>query len=352
LWDVRMWVKECVDCGSRKTQGVQPLAPLQPSVISRPFECIAVDILGPLPEMGCRNKYIMVVGDYFSKWTKAFPLPNQEARSIAKVLAEEWACRFGVPRSLHSDQGRNFESTLFQDLCRLLQIHKSRTSPYHPQSDGLVERFNRTLLAMLSLFVEDDQLNWDSLLSAKTTSVHASTAVTPYKVLFSREIVLPLDIMLGVGKQESFSLANEYVAKLQDTLSTVVEAVKQHQARASARQKESYDLRANFQFYSEGGEVWVRNKTRKWGVCPKLQRWYKGPYKVVERITEVLYRLVPIQGGPECVVHFNRFKPFASSLAGRLTRNYPRRSQRRGYLKRISLGVDLVRDQLRESKER
>uniref|UniRef100_A0A3B4WPR7 Integrase catalytic domain-containing protein n=1 Tax=Seriola lalandi dorsalis TaxID=1841481 RepID=A0A3B4WPR7_SERLL len=300
----------------RKTQGKPPCVPLQPSATSRPFERVARDILGPLPETPSKNRYILVVGDYFSKWTEAFPLPNQEASSIAKVLKEEWVCRFGVPRSIHSDQGRNFESTLFRELCRLLKIHK--TSPYHAQSDGLIERFNRILLSMLSLFVEDNQLNWDTLLPyvmlAYRSSVHANTAFTPYKVLFGREIVLPIDIMLNLGSKEQFSSANDYVSRLSETLSTVVAAVKRHQARASERQKNSYDFRAIFQYYSEGELVWLQNKARKRGLCPKLQRRYKGPFRVVERVTDVLYKLMLVEGGPECVVHFNRLKPYTSSL--------------------------------------
>ena len=316
--DVKTWVKECVDCASRKTQGKRPRAPLQPSVSSRPFERVALDILGPLPETPGKNKYIMVVGDYFSKWTEAFPLPNQEACTVAKVLAEEWVCRFGAPRSLHSDQGRTFESNLFKELCSLLHMHKTRTTPYHPESDGLIERFNRTLLDMLALFIEDNQSNWDRLLPyvmlAYRSSVHASTLFTPYRVLFGQEIVLPVDVMLNIDNRESFTSVSEYVSRLRETLSTVVEAVKKHQARASGHQKVAYDFKAKFQYYSEGELVWLHNKAKKRGVCPKLQRRYKGPFRVVDRVTDVLYRLVPVEGGPDTVVHFNRLKPFASSL--------------------------------------
>uniref|UniRef100_A0A3B3C356 Integrase catalytic domain-containing protein n=1 Tax=Oryzias melastigma TaxID=30732 RepID=A0A3B3C356_ORYME len=263
----------CADCASRKSHGRHPCAPMQTSVPSRPFD-----------------RYILVVGDYFSKWTEAFPLQNQEAHSIAKTLTEEWVCRFGATRSIHSDQGRNFESTHFKELCRLLNIHKSRTSPYHLQSDGLIERFNRTLLSMLSLFVEDNQLNWDSLLPyvmlAYRTSAHASTSFTPYKVLFGQEIVLPVDVMLNVGENRAFSSVDEYVTRLQETLSSVVDAVRRHQAHATAQQKASYDFGANFQYFSEGELVWVHNKARKRGVCSKLQRRFKGPFRVLERITE------------------------------------------------------------------
>lgn len=314
--DVKQWCRECHDCASRKSGGKAPCAPLQMSIVSRPYERVAVDIMGPLPETLGKNRYILVIGDYFSKWTEAFPLPNQEAQSVARVLVEEWVCRYGVPRSLHSDQGRNFESLLFKELCRLLQINKSRTSPYHPQSDGLIERFNRTLLSMLSLFVDNNQTNWDKLLPyvmmAYRSSLHASTGFTPYKVLFGQEMVLPVDIMLGIDNGQKFQSVNDYVAGLAESLSTVVEAVKRHQNQASNQQKTCADFRANFHYYVVGELVWIHNKARKRGVCPKLQRRFKGPFKILERVSDVLYKVQPLEGGPENVVHFNRMKPYVA----------------------------------------
>lgn len=316
--DVKQWCRECVDCGSCKAVGKQWRAPLQSVVASRPYERVALDILGPLPETPRENKYIVVIGDYFSKWTEAFPLPNQEAETVAKLLVEQWVCRLGAPRVIHTDQGRNFESKLFTEVCRLLNIHKTRTSAYHPQSDGMIERFNRTLAFMLSFFVDDNQTNWDTLLPyvmmAYRSSVHSSTGFTPYKVVFGQEIVLPVDVMLNLGEGEKFTSASEYVSRLWETLSSVVDAVRGHQLKASGRQKEGYDFRAHFQYYSEGELVWVRRKDRKRGLCPKLQRKFKGPFKVTERVTEVLYRLVPVQGGAEMIVHFNRLKPCLSSV--------------------------------------
>ncbi len=88
-------------------------------------------------------------------------MPNTEASTVAKILVNEVISRFGVPDRIHSDQGRQFESGLFSELCKLLQIDKTRTTPYHPQSDGMVERFNRTLASMLSMFVDDNHSNWD-----------------------------------------------------------------------------------------------------------------------------------------------------------------------------------------------
>ena len=118
------------------------------------MEHLALDVLGPFPLTEDWNKYILIVADYFTKWVEAYPLPNQEAPTVAEVLVKEYVCCFGVPLLLHSDQGRNFESAVFQGMCQLLGIRKTRTTPYHPQSDGMVERFNRTLEAQLSKFAD------------------------------------------------------------------------------------------------------------------------------------------------------------------------------------------------------
>lgn len=109
------------------------------------MERVALDIMGPLPLSDKGNRYLLVIEDYFTKWTEAVPLPDQEAITVANALIESVITKFGVPRELHSDQGSNFESNVFKEMCKLLGIQKTRTSPYRPQSDGMVERANQTI---------------------------------------------------------------------------------------------------------------------------------------------------------------------------------------------------------------
>ena len=125
------------------------------------MERIALDVLGPLTLTEQGNKYILVVADYFSKWTEAFPMPDQESSTVADFLVKEVISPFGVPLLIHSDQGRNFESALFSEICHMLGMKKTRTTPYHPQSDGMVERFNRTLPDQLAKFADYHQTDWD-----------------------------------------------------------------------------------------------------------------------------------------------------------------------------------------------
>jgi hypothetical protein len=194
--EVQRWVKQCEACARKKSPSAKARAALQNSLVGAPLERVAVDIFGPLPRSRLGNRYILVVTDYFTKWAEAYPLRNQEAETVARVLVEQFICRFGVPLSLHSDQGSNFESNVFQSVCKLLGIHKTRTTAYHPQSDGLVERLNRTIQNMLSIYVREDQVDWDVhlpyVMMAYRASEQETVGVNPNRMMFGREVSLPL----------------------------------------------------------------------------------------------------------------------------------------------------------------
>ena len=199
--DVERWCKNCEQCGSRKRSQRKQRGPMKQFIVGAPIERIAVDILGPLPVTEKGNKYLLIVGDYFTKWVEAYPLENQRADVVAEVLVKEFISRFGVPMQMHSDQGRNFESAVFSGVCNLLRINKTRTTALHPESDGMVERFNRTLENQLAIFVEHHQKDWDDhvplLMMSYRSAVHESTKQTPAKLMFGREVNLPLDLLFG-----------------------------------------------------------------------------------------------------------------------------------------------------------
>ena len=308
--DVKEWCRSCQDCAATKVVGPTPRAPLQTSQTSRPFERVAMDILGPLPTTERNNRYILVLADYFTKWAEAFPIANMEAKTVADVFITQFVLRFGVPRTLHTDQGRNFESLLFQEVCELLEMNKTRTTPYHPQSDGLVERLNKTLATMLSNFVNANQSDWDILLPyvmmAYRGSVQSSTKYTPYEAVMGQQIVLPVDVLMDQCR-EGYPTVDEYVHNVRERLRTVGAAIQRHQQVASQSQKEFYDLRVSHQYYEPGERVWVRDKRRRRGQCPKLMKRFAGPYVVTERLSDILYRLRG--GNGNMVVHFNRLKP-------------------------------------------
>ena len=157
--------------------------------------------MGPLPVTPRGNQYILVVTDLFTKWVEAFPITNTTAVTLATVLMNEIVCRFGVPTYLHSDQAANLRSAVVQELCHLLGIQSTKSSAYHPEGNGQVERFNRTVESMLAKVIDADHQNWDMYLPkalfAYRTSLHDVTGFTPFHLTFGRSPQLPIDAMLG-----------------------------------------------------------------------------------------------------------------------------------------------------------
>jgi len=218
---VKRWCQNCELCAKRKPGPGKGKSPLKQSISSAPLERIAIDIMGPLPLTRNGNEYIMVLQDYFTKWSEAYALPNHRAITVADKLVTEFICKFGCPHQIHTDQGREFESNLFHAICDKLGIDKTRTCPYRPQSDGMVERNNRTIQDMLSLFVNERRDDWDDYLPFVTMSYrstqHDSTKCSPNLLMFGHEIRCPIDIMFGLPKsQANLSCPIPYVEWVQD----------------------------------------------------------------------------------------------------------------------------------------
>jgi hypothetical protein len=221
--DIENWCRQCEVCQRIKHPQRKGRAPMQRYTAGETMQRMAIYILGPLPVSSAGNRYILVASDYFTKWTEVFALPNQEASTIADVLARFMFCRFGIPTELHSDQGRNFSSKLFAEVCQLFGIRKTQTTAFHPQSDGMIERFNRTLEAMLRGYVASNQLDWDDhlpyLLMAYRASVHETTKYTPnYLFLSGRELSMPLDLQFGSPPGESPQLTTDYAIGLREKM--------------------------------------------------------------------------------------------------------------------------------------
>ena len=237
--DVQEWCRNCDVCAERRGPPRRQRAAMQQYLVGTPMERLALDVLGPLPCTRMGNKYILIVADYFSKWVEAFPMPNQEACTVADLLVKEVVCRFGVPLLIHSDQSRNFESAVFTEMCQMLGMHKTRTTAYHPQSDGMVERFNRTLEDQLAKFVDYHQRDWDEhipyLMLAYRSAIHESTGCTPAKVIFGRDLRLPVDLLLGRPEEEVLSLAVDYTGDLCEKLKWVHHYARNHLKLASDR---------------------------------------------------------------------------------------------------------------------
>ena len=260
--DVRDWCANCGICVSRKDPSPKARAPLKNILTGYPLQIVAMDIVGPFPESAAGNTYVLVVGDYFTRWMEAYPIPNQEATTVAKKLVNEFFFRFSPPEQLHSDQGRNFESEIIAEICKLLGVVKSRTTPYHPQSDGLIERFNRTLLDMLAKAVKERPFGWEDHLQrlclAYNTSVNQTTGYSPFYLMFGRQVRMPIDLMYGCPDTHTVTVP-QYVADLRASLRKAYENVMECMESKLDRQKEYYDQKVHGEPYNKGDLVWLHN---------------------------------------------------------------------------------------------
>lgn len=307
------WVTRCHECGAKKTPSRKRRAPLKQYIVGAPLERIAMDILGPLPVTPRGNRYVLVVSDYFTKWTEAYAIPDQSAETVAEKLVSEFVCRFGVPRQLHSDQGTNFESKVMSEVCKLLDIEKTRTTPLHPQSDGQVERFNRTLIVMLRGKLKDNQEDWDlqlpSCMMAYRSSVHESTGATPNELMLGREVEVPLDAVTELPP-DSPGLATDYAQALHQRLAVSHECARQTLKKSALRQKRNYDNKTAGEPFQVGDSVWLHQVRRKKGRNPKLDCPWEGPYLVTAALSDVVYRIQKSQRARPKVVHSDRMKPY------------------------------------------
>ena len=197
--DVFRFCCECEECARYKRGPAPKQGQLEPMTTGNVMERLSIDITGPHPINSAGHKFLLTVVDHFSKWAEAFPIRNQEASTIAKLLVDRVFCYFGMPIQILSDRGKNFESELFAELCRCLGIEKIKTTIYKPSTNGVVERFHRTLNSMIGKIIPDIHRNWHDLipqiLAAYRASEHSATGYSPNKLILGRECRAPIDLV-------------------------------------------------------------------------------------------------------------------------------------------------------------
>lgn len=306
--DVEKWCKTCQRCVVSKA--LQPKIKTHMGTIkaSRPHEILAIDFTVLEPSTDGKEN-VLVMTDVFSKYTQTVATKDQRASTVAEVLVKHWFQLLGPPGRIHSDQGRNFESSLVQQLCKIYNIDKSRTTPYHPAGNGQSERFNRTLHDLLRTLPPEQKRRWPRHLSQVTyaynTTVHQSTGRTPYFLMFGREPRLPVDIVLGVEEREAEAPLEEWVEEHQKSLNVAYEAVQRkmenRRAERAARENDQH-MAAEFE---EGDLVLTRNHSVR-GRNKIQDFWDPTPYQVVRPppAKGVVYSVAPVgQEGPVRQLH-------------------------------------------------
>ena len=313
--DIDHWCRTCVDCAMKKIPRGQRKAPLLPIPVEGAFDRIAMDILGPLPVTNDGNRYIIVFSDYYTRWPEAFALPSIEAPRIAQLLVDEIVARHSAPRTLLSDRGPNFLATIVKEVCNLINTRRQHTTAYHPQTDGLVERFNATLTEGLSMYVSSNQKDWDKhipmVLFAYRVSPNATTGESPFYLLYGREPRLPIDAALLLPTSNLSPSVAEHRARIVQNLEDAQRTIRSNTQLAQQRMKLQYDKHSAPVHYEVGSKVWVFTPKTKKGLSKKLSHNFHGPYRIVHKLSPVHFRLRTLDNRVVSVpVHANRLKPF------------------------------------------
>ncbi|KAF0738526.1 hypothetical protein Ae201684P_019574 [Aphanomyces euteiches] len=320
--DVHEYCRVCVRCGAAKgsrpwRQGQLQRMPVY--LLRGPFNFLVVDALGPFPITPRNNRYVLIFIDYFTRWPEAFAVPDLKTSTFTRVLVDEVLCRYGVPERLLSDRGTNFVSELAHSIYKVLGIDKLSSAAGHPQSQGLVERFNSTLATMLKMYINSVQTDWElylpRLLWAYRTAYHETLGDTPYFCLFGRDPISPLHLtFLNQDTPWRSDDLPQWCRHQASWFQTTRRLVESQLIKGQNRdQRQSRQRAIDFQ---PADSVWVYQYFRKSRHeddlrISKLAYHWHGPYRTLTKQGSNTYRVyLPSQPDRDFRVNVDRLKLF------------------------------------------
>ena len=310
-------VKFCRSCHTCQVVGKPnqkpPVAPLKPiPMVEEPFSRVLVDCVGPLPKTRSGNNYLLTIMCIVTRFPEAIPLWNIKARTVIKALIKFFTL-VGLPKHIQSDQGLNFMSTVFQQVMHQLNITQHKSSAYHPQSQGTIERFHQTLKTMMRSYYFDNHKDWDEgihlLMFAARESVQETLGFSPFELVFGHVVRGPLKMLkeswLAVD-DEPVSLL-EYVATFKTRLLEAGELARKNLSRVQTQMKVWYDRKARERVFNVGDKVLVLFPI----AGNPLQARYHGPYTIERCVNDVNYVVsTPDRRKQRQLCHVNMLKGY------------------------------------------
>ena len=311
-------VMHCSRCLRRKTP--PQVAPLQPILVTQPLELVHMDYLSLEPSKG-NIENVLVITDHFTRYALTYSSKTQTAQATARILWDNFICHYGFPEKFISDQGRNFESDLIKELCKIAGVKKVHTTPYHPQGNGQCERFNSTLCNMLGTLSEEEKSDWKSHLGCMTHAYnctkHASTTYSPYYLMFGRHPRLPIDIEFGLNKPNCSdnSSKSRYIQKLRRRLNYAFQKASKYSDQQAKKYKQGYDKSVKGPQLHENDLVLVNIVAHK-GRHKLQDRWEPEEYVVIEQpiAGTPVYKVKPVNGDNVRTLHRNLLLPLGVKL--------------------------------------
>ena len=315
--DIFHYVHSCEVCSKGKTPRRRPPLPvgMQPQVYA-PFQRISMDFL-EVSITPRKNRYVLVLIDAFSRWVEVFPTQDELAGTVARIVYDNIITRYGCPHTLLSDNGPSFIAKIVEELCLIMSVKKIFTTAHHPQSNGLVERVNSTVLSTLRSYVDEMGSDWDlclpSVRFAINTTPNSTTGLSPFYINFGLDPRLPLDTLIEPSVQFVFSDLGTYARHTVDRVRKAYQIVNaMYDKKLTATQEINRQNAGKIVSFSIGDQVWLYIPIIKKGYSRKLHHPWHGPYRIVGKISEFSYNILPCDGNTRKVikVHVARLKPY------------------------------------------
>ena len=308
-------VSQCEHCKLKNAKQNKNEGLYHPIMKANPFEQICLDIVGPLPVTSRDNRYLLTIMDRFTRYTEVIPLQYITAEAVADAYIDNWLCRYGPPKEVLSDNGTQFTSQVFNLVQKLSNVKHKFASPYHPQCNGLIERFHRFLKQRLAIKAHTNKLDyfdgddWDYYIAPITfafnSTPHPVNKKSPFELLYGTRTRLAIDIPTPTKIKEEYANYDDYVFKLIRKLQIIRNETLRSQYEHQQRMKKKLNKdRKPFTF--EIGQ-WVMKRTINTGNRTKLQFNYQGPYEIVEKTGKgETYKIKEIDGDCVEIVHGER----------------------------------------------
>jgi hypothetical protein len=286
--DIKNYVESCDAC-QRQGKPVRT-EEMRPIKVGQAFDRLGIDIVGPLKLTSTKKRYIIVATDYFTKWPEARAIEKADAVTVAWFLYEEIICRHGCPREILSDRGAVFVSQVVANLVEIMGSHHRLTSAYHPQSNGLTERYNQTLCRALEKSVQETACDWDVLippaLFAYRTTRNRTTKYEPFYLLYGCAPTLPIELDVVTWPVAEIN-EEQFEDIIKRRISEVVGVFADNKIKASknikgaqARQKKAYDKRTRIMTYRDGDMVLEYRSDLQNVHGDKFRNKWTGPYYI------------------------------------------------------------------------
>ena len=307
--DIEYYVKEQCSCVKQKKPNAQHREEITSILTTSPFELLSLDFVH-LETASGGYEYILVLIDHFTRFAVCYPTRNKAGKTAADRLFNDFALRYGFPHKILHDQGKEFENELFTQLEKLSGTMKCRTTPYHPQTNGKCERFNRTILGMMRTLGETEKTQWNKhlqkLVHAHNSTVSSATGYSPFFLLYGREPRLAIDTLFEETAIKGSKEYRVYVENWQRAMKNAYEIASSHSEKAAQRNERLFNRKARSAILSPGDRVLVKNVREKGGPGKLRNFWEQRVYRVKERNGEgPVYVIEPEQGGERRTVHRN-----------------------------------------------